>query len=66
MDEKYREISGTNPKQYLTDYVEFTDRLLAAIQDPIQRPIRGSYLRGLGQRRLSSDPQSELPPAAGA
>jgi methyl-accepting chemotaxis protein len=37
MDEKYREIPGTNPKQYLTDYVEFTDRLLPAIQDPIQK-----------------------------
>ena len=37
MDEKYREIPGTNPKQYLTDYVEFTDRILPAIQDPIQK-----------------------------
>ena len=37
MDEKYREISGTNPKQYLTDYVTFTDRILPDIQDPIQK-----------------------------
>jgi methyl-accepting chemotaxis protein len=37
MDEKYREISGTDPKQYLTDYVTFTDRILPAIQDPIQK-----------------------------
>lgn len=35
-DEKYREIPGTDPKQYLTDYVELTDRILPAIQDPIQ------------------------------
>ncbi len=37
MDENYREIPGTNPKQYLTDYVAFTDRILPAIQDPIQK-----------------------------
>jgi methyl-accepting chemotaxis protein len=37
MDEKYREISGTDPKQYLTDYIEFTDRVLPALQDPIQK-----------------------------
>jgi methyl-accepting chemotaxis protein len=37
MDEKYREISGTNPKQYLTDYVAFTDRILPGLQDPIQK-----------------------------
>jgi methyl-accepting chemotaxis protein len=37
MDENYREIPGTNPKQYLTDYVAFTDRILPPIQDPIQR-----------------------------
>jgi methyl-accepting chemotaxis protein len=37
MDENYREIPGTDPKQYLTDYVEFTDRILLAIQDPIQK-----------------------------
>ncbi|WJR77595.1 methyl-accepting chemotaxis protein [Bradyrhizobium sp. NP1] len=37
MDENYREISGTNPKQYLTDYVAFTDRVLPEIQDPLQK-----------------------------
>ena len=37
MDEKYREIPGTDPKQYLTDYVAFTDRILPPIQDPIQK-----------------------------
>ena len=37
MDEKYREIPGTNPKQYLTDYVAFTNRILPPIQDPIQK-----------------------------
>jgi methyl-accepting chemotaxis protein len=37
MDENYREIRGTDPKQYMTDYVEFTDRVLPAIQDPIQQ-----------------------------
>jgi methyl-accepting chemotaxis protein len=37
MDEKYREIPGTNPKQYLTNYVEFTDKVLPQIQDPIQK-----------------------------
>ncbi len=38
MDENYREIAGTDPKQYLTDYVAFTDRVLPPIQDPIQKP----------------------------
>jgi methyl-accepting chemotaxis protein len=37
MDENYRDIPGTDPKQYLTDYVEFTDRVLPPIQDPIQK-----------------------------
>ena len=37
MDEKYREIAGTDPKQYMTDYVTFTDRVLPAIQDPLQK-----------------------------
>ncbi|WP_024507756.1 methyl-accepting chemotaxis protein [Bradyrhizobium sp. ARR65] len=37
MDETYREIPGTDPKQYLTDYVAFTDRVLPSIQDPIQK-----------------------------
>jgi methyl-accepting chemotaxis protein len=37
MDENYREIPGSDPKQYLTDYVEFTDRVLPPIQDPLQK-----------------------------
>jgi methyl-accepting chemotaxis protein len=54
MDEKYREIAGSDPKQYLTDYVAFTDRVLPPIQDPIQKSdprivfcvawARGGYL----------------------
>jgi methyl-accepting chemotaxis protein len=35
-DEHYREIPGTNPRQYLTDYVQFTDRVLPSIQDPVR------------------------------
>lgn len=35
-DERYREIPGTDPKQYLTDYVELTDRILPPVQDPVQ------------------------------
>jgi methyl-accepting chemotaxis protein len=35
-DENYREIPGTNPKQFLTDYVALTDLILPPIQDPIQ------------------------------
>jgi methyl-accepting chemotaxis protein len=37
MDENYREIPGTDPKQYMTDYVDFTDRVLPQIQDPLQK-----------------------------
>ena len=37
MDENYRVIPGTDPKQYLTSYVEFTDRILPPIQDPLQK-----------------------------
>jgi methyl-accepting chemotaxis protein len=37
MDENYREIPGTDPKQYLTDYIALTDRVLPPIQDPIQK-----------------------------
>ena len=37
MDENYREIPGTDPRQYMTNYVEFTDRVLPAVQDPIQK-----------------------------
>jgi len=37
MDENYRDIPGTDPKQYLTNYVAFTDRILPPIQDPVQK-----------------------------
>jgi methyl-accepting chemotaxis protein len=37
MDENYREIPGTDPKQYLTDYVALTERILPPIQDPVQK-----------------------------
>jgi methyl-accepting chemotaxis protein len=53
-DERYREIPGTNPRQYLTDYVQFTDRVLPPIQDPLRKSdprivfcvawARGGYL----------------------
>ncbi len=36
-DERYREIPGSNPKQFLTEYVQFTDRVLPPIQDPVQK-----------------------------
>jgi len=36
-DERYRQIPRTDPPQFLTDYVEFTDRLLPPIQDPLQK-----------------------------
>ncbi len=37
MDENLREIPGTDPRQYLTDYLAFADRILPPIQDPIQK-----------------------------
>ena len=36
-DENYREIPGSDPKQYMTDFVAFTDRVLPPIQDPVQK-----------------------------
>ncbi len=36
-DDKYREIPGTNPKQFMTAYIPFTDRVLPPIQDPVQK-----------------------------
>jgi methyl-accepting chemotaxis protein len=36
-DPNYREIEGTNPKQYISAYVELTDRILPPIQDPVQK-----------------------------
>lgn len=50
MDETYREIAGTDPKQYNTAYVDFTDRVLPAIQKSDPRIVfcvawaRGGYL----------------------
>ncbi|MEA2831340.1 MAG: methyl-accepting chemotaxis protein [Bradyrhizobium sp.] len=67
MDENYREIPGTNPKQYLTDYVALTDRILPPIQDPIQKLdprivfcvawAKGGYLP-------THNPNYRLPPGA--
>jgi len=57
MDEKYREIAGTDPKQYMTEYVTFTDRILPA--DPgscSKMRSTNRVLRRMGQRRLSADP----------
>ena len=57
MDEKYREIPGTDPKQYLTDYVGVTDRLLHA--DPGPDPEERSpdrVLRRHGRRAATSRP----------
>ncbi len=36
-DERLREIAGSDPKQFMTDYVQFTDRILPPIQDPVQK-----------------------------
>ncbi len=36
-DEHYRPVPNTNPPQFLTGYVEFTDRVLPPIQDPLQK-----------------------------
>jgi methyl-accepting chemotaxis protein len=34
-DENYREVPNSNPKQYLTKYTAFADRVLPPIQDPM-------------------------------
>lgn len=34
-DTNYREIAGSDPKQVLTRFTEFTDRVLPAIQEPV-------------------------------
>jgi methyl-accepting chemotaxis protein len=34
-DENFRDIPNSNPKQYLTKYTSFTDRVLPPIQDPL-------------------------------
>jgi methyl-accepting chemotaxis protein len=36
-DERYRPIPGTDPPQFMTEYVEFTDRILPPIQDPLRK-----------------------------
>lgn len=35
MDRDYQEIAGTDPVQYTTKYIKFTDAVLPAIQEPI-------------------------------
>ena len=39
-DENYRQISGSNPPQFLTRYTEFCDRVLPAIQDPVAASLK--------------------------
>ena len=34
-DENYRKVAGSNPEQFLTRYVDFTDRMLRPIQDDL-------------------------------
>ena len=34
-DVQYREIAGSNPKQFRTRYLDFTDRVLPPIQEPL-------------------------------
>lgn len=34
-DTNYREVHGSNPKQVMTRFTEFTDRVLPAIQEPV-------------------------------
>ncbi len=34
-DETYRPLSGTSPQQYMTRFVDFTDRVLPDIQEPV-------------------------------
>ena len=34
-DEAYRPIKGTDPQQYMTEFVRLTDRLLPPIQEPV-------------------------------
>ncbi len=33
-DQNYRQREGTNPPQFVTDYVDFTDRVLPRLQEP--------------------------------
>ena len=34
-DEDYRPIAGSNPQQFMTRFVGFTDRMLPALQEPV-------------------------------
>ncbi|MDB5504964.1 MAG: Methylaccepting chemotaxis protein [Tardiphaga sp.] len=64
-DENYREIPGTDPKQYLTDYVALTDRILPPIQDPIQKidpRIAFSVAWAKGGYLPTHNPNYRLPP----
>lgn len=36
-DQSYREIAGSDPQQYLSAYLDFADRLLPSIQNPVLR-----------------------------
>ena len=36
-DQSYREIAGSDPKQYLSAYLDFADRALPPIQNPVLR-----------------------------
>ncbi len=65
-DERYREIPGTDPQQYLTDYVELTDRLLPPIQDPVQKSDpRIVFCVAWARARVSAYSQSRVSTAAG-
>ncbi|SCA54819.1 Methyl-accepting chemotaxis protein [Candidatus Terasakiella magnetica] len=35
MDENYEPIEGSNPRQFMTNFVKFTDRILPAIQEKV-------------------------------
>ncbi|MCZ8074120.1 MAG: methyl-accepting chemotaxis protein [Paucibacter sp.] len=34
-DERYRPLAGSEPAQHLTDFIELTDRLFPAVQEPV-------------------------------
>jgi hypothetical protein len=50
MDEKYREIAGTDPKQYLTDYVPSPTASCLPSRIRSRRPIRASRSASPGPR----------------
>ncbi len=39
-DENYRQVSGSNPPQFLTRFTEFCDRVLPSIQDPVATALK--------------------------